>query len=174
MGGNSASTQSGEEGQTMSKNIKNNKKYFTSGEDHVLNVNLHIRLVRTFIFTDIQRVKTWVRNKSNGVCLLKQGYLVTVGFAILFVPMTAVQWPFHGKFITSLTNIQFMTYDTSPYIIKYHGLRMSNFGSVGTFYLFHQLWNIQHHGFVMFSMATIKCIALTRLWNTFDLLLCLV
>jgi len=38
------------------------------GKDHVLNVDLRINLVVPFIFTDIQRVTTWLFDKSNGVC----------------------------------------------------------------------------------------------------------
>ena len=83
-----------------------------------------------FIFTDIQRVTTWLLDKSNGVCFVqrwlvysavvfwivpRQGHLVlvTVSFTILFVPITAMRWPSFGKFVASLTNILFMTYYTS-------------------------------------------------------------
>jgi len=40
------------------------------GEDHVLNVNLSMKLLIPFIFTDIQRVKNWLFDKSNGVCFV--------------------------------------------------------------------------------------------------------
>jgi len=33
------------------------------GKDHVLNANLHVKLVMPFIFTDIQRVRTWLFDK---------------------------------------------------------------------------------------------------------------
>ena len=83
-----------------------------------------------FIFTDIQRVTTWLFDKSNGVCFVQrrlvysavvlwivpqQGHLVlvTVSFTISFVPMTAMRWPSFGKFVASLINILFMTYYTS-------------------------------------------------------------
>jgi len=37
---------------------------------NVLNVNLRVKLVITLIFTDIQRVRTWLFDKSNGVCFV--------------------------------------------------------------------------------------------------------
>ena len=75
-------------------------------------------------------VTTWLFDKSNGVCFVqrwlvysavvfwivpRQGHLVlvTVSFTILFVPITAMRWPSFGKFVTSLTNILFMTHHTS-------------------------------------------------------------
>ena len=84
----------------------------------------------TIFFTDIQRVTTWLFDKSNDVCFVqrwlvysavvfwivpRQGHLVlvTVSFTILFVPITAMCWPSLGKFVASLTSILFMTYHTS-------------------------------------------------------------
>jgi len=40
------------------------------GQDPVLNINLAVNLVIPFIYTDIQRVKTWLFDKSNGVCFV--------------------------------------------------------------------------------------------------------
>ena len=40
------------------------------GKDHVLNVNLRVNWVLPFIFTDVQRVATWLFDKSNGVCFV--------------------------------------------------------------------------------------------------------
>ena len=45
-------------------------RIISHGEDHVLNVNLHVKLLMSFILTDIQRVKTWLFNKSNSVCFV--------------------------------------------------------------------------------------------------------
>ena len=42
------------------------------GEDHVLNVDLRVNYVIPFIFTDIQRVTTWLFDKSNGVCFVQR------------------------------------------------------------------------------------------------------
>ena len=42
------------------------------GVDHVLNVDLRVNLVIPFIFTDIQRVTTWLFDKSNGVCFVQR------------------------------------------------------------------------------------------------------
>jgi len=40
------------------------------GEDHVLSINLGVKLVIPFIFTDIQGVKTWLFDKTIGVCFV--------------------------------------------------------------------------------------------------------
>jgi len=42
------------------------------GEDHVLNVDVRVNKVIPFIFTDIQRVTTWLFGKSNGVCFVQR------------------------------------------------------------------------------------------------------
>jgi len=42
------------------------------GEDHVLNIDLHVNYVIPFIFTDIQRVTTWLFDKSNCVCFMQR------------------------------------------------------------------------------------------------------
>jgi len=42
------------------------------GEDHVLNVDLRVSQVIPFIFTDIQRVTTWLFDKNSGVCFVQR------------------------------------------------------------------------------------------------------
>ena len=42
------------------------------GEDHVLNVDLRVSQVMPFIFTGIQRVPTWLFDKSNVLCFVQR------------------------------------------------------------------------------------------------------
>jgi len=37
------------------------------GEDHILNVDLCVKLVITFISTDTENMRTWLFHKRNGV-----------------------------------------------------------------------------------------------------------
>jgi len=53
----------------MSDCAKEHKKDIVSViSHHVLNVDLRVKLVISFIFTDIQRVKSWLFEKRNDVC----------------------------------------------------------------------------------------------------------
>jgi len=49
----------------LSHEHKKQQELFHMGEDHIPNINLLIKLVITFIFIDIQRVKTWLFDKSE-------------------------------------------------------------------------------------------------------------
>jgi len=124
------------------------QKLFHMGEDHVLNVNLRVKLVIPFIFTDIQRVKTWLFDKCKGTYCVqrwfiysamalwivsRQNHLVfdTVSFTILFVPITPVRWPSHRKCVARLTNILFISHKWPRWC---QSLRKSSFDSGGKFY----------------------------------------
>ena len=74
------------------------------GTDHVLNVNLCVKFVIPFIFTDIHRVKTQQKQQCmlhvQVVCLLCHNSLNSAvarpschcqSFALVFVPITVVR-----------------------------------------------------------------------------------
>jgi len=69
------STLAGEKDQNTLKNSTKIARVILHGENHVLNVTLHITLVTTFIFPDIQRVKSWLFNKSNSVSFMWWWYI---------------------------------------------------------------------------------------------------
>ena len=116
-----------------------------AGEDPVLNVNLCVKFVIPLIFTDIQRMKIRLINKSNAVSFMyrcffyvtmehwivpRRGHCIFVIFVNLTIgsaPITAMRWPSLGKFVFGLADILFVAYHTCHDINTY-SLGMSSFG----------------------------------------------
>jgi len=73
---NAASTVGGEKGQnkpTSSDKREQNPSH--AGKDHVMNINLCDKMMMPFVFTDVQRGKTWLFGKSNSVSFMHRWFV---------------------------------------------------------------------------------------------------
>jgi len=156
------------------------------GKDHVLNINLCVKLMITFVFTLIQRVKAGLFGKSSSASFMYRWFIYDAmeywsaairpfglcNFYNLvcsnYCGAMIISWKIclfgqhtvHGLSQKSLHKYTIVC--ACQVLVQWERLIFS-----------HYLWNTWYHGFVVLSMATTKCTGVAKPWHTFGLLICL-